>query len=227
MKKYFFLIVAAFMFATGCQQRPSLSFTQEELLILNRSDSVMYLTVVTDRADSLILRNVSRDFTDQELQSKEFQTLARNLLATVQDPSQDGVGIAAPQVGLNLRMLALMRYAKEGKPIEAYANVHILDLSASKKKGPEGCLSIPNYRGEVSRSDSIVVSYYDINTRTYRTDTVTGYTAVIFQHETDHLEGILYTDRADTVYFNQRWAEERKQYEQEGAYTKPGWWPYK
>ena len=119
-----------------------------------------------------------------------------------------------------------MRYDKEGKPIEAYANVHILDLSASKKKGPEGCLSIPNYRGEVSRSDSIVVSYYDINTRTHRTDTVTGYTAVIFQHETDHLEGILYTDRADTVYFNQRWAEERKQYEQEGAYTKPGWWPY-
>ena len=134
MKKYFFLIVAAFMFATGCHQRPSLSFTQEELLILNRSDSVMYLTVVTDRADSLILRKVSRDFTDPELQSKEFQTLARNLLATVQDPSQDGVGIAAPQVGLNLRMLALMRYDKEGKPIEAYANVHILDLSASKKK---------------------------------------------------------------------------------------------
>ena len=124
-------------------------------------------------------------------------------------------------------MLALMRYDKEGKPIEPYANVHILNYSEAVKKGPEGCLSIPNYRGEVPRSESIVVSYYDINAKTYRTDTITGYTAVIFQHETDHLEGILYTDRADTVYFNQRWADERKLYESQGAYTKPEWWPYK
>ena len=227
MKTYISIIVAAVLLATGCHQQSSYSFTEKELLILNQSDSVMYLTVVTDKADSLILRNKSRDFTEEELQSKEFRTLAKNLLATVQDPSQDGVGIAAPQVGLNLRMLALMRYDKDDKPIEPYANVHILSYSNTKKTGPEGCLSIPKYRGEVPRSDSIVVSYYDINAKIFRTDTITGYTAIIFQHETDHLEGILYTDRADTVYFNQKWADERKMYEQQGAYTKPAWWPYK
>ena len=203
-----------------------ITFTQEELMILNQSDSVMYLTVIGDKSDSLILRKVSRDFTEQELQSKEFQTLARNLLATVQDPSQDGVGISAPQVGLNLRMIAVMRYDKEDKPIEPYANIHITDYSKTIKSGPEGCLSVPNYRGIVPRSDSIIVSYYDINSKTSKTDTIGGYTAIIFQHETDHLEGILYIDRADSVFFNQKSADERKLFEQQGAYTKPAWWPY-
>ncbi|MBR5074981.1 MAG: peptide deformylase [Bacteroidales bacterium] len=204
-----------------------ITFSQKELMILNQSDSVMYLTVIGDKSDSLILRKTSRDFTDEELQSKEFQTLARNLLATVQDPSQDGVGISAPQVGLNLRMIAVMRYDKEDKPIEPYANVHITDYSKTIKSGPEGCLSVPNYRGIVPRSDSIIVSYYDINSKTAKTDTIGGYTAIIFQHETDHLEGILYIDRADSVFFNQKSADERKLFEQQGAYTKPAWWPYK
>ena len=208
--------------------KPSgITFTQEELMILNQSDSVMYLTVIGDKSDSLILRKVSRDFTEQELQSPEVKTLARNLLATVQDPSQDGVGISAPQVGLNLRMIAVMRYDKEDKPIEPYANVHITDYSKNIKSGPEGCLSVPNYRGIVPRSDSIIVSYFDLNSNSPKTDTIGGYTAIIFQHETDHLEGILYIDRADSVFFNQKWADERKLYEQQGAYTKPTWWPYK
>ena len=56
MKSYFTLIVAAVLLATGCHTRNSLSFTENELLIINQSDSVMYLTVVTDKADSIILR---------------------------------------------------------------------------------------------------------------------------------------------------------------------------
>lgn len=221
------LLAVACKSNTASTDNPSgITFTQEELMILNQSDSVMYLTVIGDKSDSLILRKTSRDFTEQELQSKEFQTLARNLLATVQDPSQDGVGISAPQVGLNLRMIAVMRYDKEDKPIEPYANIHITDYSKTIKSGPEGCLSVPNYRGIVPRSDSIIVSYYDINSKTSKTDTIGGYTAIIFQHETDHLEGILYIDRADSVFFNQKSADERKIYEQQGAYTKPAWWPY-
>jgi len=221
------VVSAAFACKSSNTRKPGMTFTQEELVILNQSDSVMYLTVIGDKSDSLILRKVSRDFTDEELQSKEFRTLARNLLATVQDPSQDGVGISAPQVGLNLRMIAVMRYDKDDKPIEPYANVHITYLSQNIKSGPEGCLSVPNYRGIVPRSDSIIVSYYDINSGTHKTDTIGGYTAIIFQHETDHLEGILYIDRADSVFFSQASADERKLFEQQGAYTKPAWWPYK
>lgn len=213
--------------ANTTSEPSGITFTQEELMILNQSDSVMYLTVIGDKSDSLILRKTSRDFTEEELQSPEVKTLARNLLATVQDPSQDGVGISAPQVGLNLRMIAVMRYDKENKPIEPYANIHITDYSKTIKSGPEGCLSVPNYRGIVPRSDSIIVSYYDINSASSKTDTIVGYTAIIFQHETDHLEGILYIDRADSVFFNQKSADERKLFEQQGAYTKPAWWPYK
>lgn len=214
-------------FSGKVEERAGITFTESELTILNQSDSVMYLTVISDESDSLILRKVSRDFTEEELQSPEVATLARNLLATVQDPSQDGVGISSPQVGLNLRMLALMRYDREGKPLQVYANVHIDSLFTNVVRGTEGCLSIPNYRGVVPRSDSIIVSYFDFQAKQFKKDTVGGYTAIIFQHETDHLEGILYTDRADTVFFNQQWADERKLYEQQGAYAKPAWWPYK
>ena len=168
---------------SGSDKPSGTTFTQEELLILNQSDSVMYLTVVTDKSDSLILRKVSRDFTQEELDSPEAATLARNLLATVRDPSQDGVGISSPQVGLNLRMLALMRYDREGKPLQVYANVHIDSLFTNVVKGPEGCLSIPNYRGVVPRADSIIVSYFDFQTKQFKKDTVGGYTAIIFQHE--------------------------------------------
>ena len=52
------------------------------------------------------------------------------------------------------------------------------------------------------------------------TEQVEGYSAIIFQHECDHLDGILYTDRADTVYVNEAWAAEREQF----SYQKPDWW---
>ena len=61
--------------------------------------------------------------------------------------------------------------------------------------GPEGCLSIPDIAGDVERSQQIVIRYTDPETLSEVRDTVDGYTAVIFQHETDHLDGILFTDR--------------------------------
>ena len=94
-----------------------------------------------------------------------------------------------------------------GEPFEVYANVQIVWASDSLALGSEGCLSVPEMRGEVLRSTSIIIEYADLNTLKANgstdeipvvRDTINGFTAVIFQHEIDHLEGILYNDRLQT-----------------------------
>ena len=190
-------------------------FTSFERTVIEKSDSLMY--VLTMPEDSVILRAKSRDLTRRELRSEELSTLLSKMLYSVQHPSQDGVGIAAPQVGLNVRVVCVMRLDKIGAPFESYLNIHIDSLGGNVVSGPEGCLSVPPYRGIVKRHDKIRISYLQPETLNTVTEDVEGYTAVIFQHECDHLDGILYTDRADTVFISEPWALERAQF----TYEKP------
>ena len=108
----------------------------------------------------------------------------------------DGIGIAAPQVGILRRMIAVQRFDKPGEPFEFYLNPEIVESSAETAPGREGCLSIPGLAGTVVRAQRIVLRYRD-ERFAEKTETIDGFTAVIFQHETDHLDGILYTDRTD------------------------------
>lgn len=173
-------------------------FTKAERQIIDNSGDVMCVTTMP--GDSAVLRAQSKDLSAKELKSERLRKLIGKMLTTVQDPSQDGVGIAAPQVGINRRIVCVQRFDKEGEPFEAYVNVKLDSLWGEKVSGREGCLSLPGLRGYVSRYQSVLVSYIDRETLQPRKDTVHGYTAVIFQHECDHLDGILYTDRADTVF---------------------------
>ena len=173
-----------------------------------RETGPMYVFQVSKEADEVVLRAKSRDMTPRELRSRRTRTLVQRMLATVTDPSQDGVGIAAPQVGENLRIIWVQRLDKPEEPFECYLNVHIDSLYGEVKVGPEGCLSIPPYRGMVPRYQDVIISYVSQETLQPQRDTVHGYTAVIFQHECDHLDGILYTDRADTVYIDPVWQAE-------------------
>ena len=217
INRYLFpiLIVAAVFLAVN---RPK-AFTKAERLIIRQSDSVMYVTVMPD--DSAVLRTPCVDLTPAELKSKELKTLMAKMLATVRSPQHDGVGIAAPQVGIGKRVVCLQRFDKEGGPFECFLNIHVDSLFGDVGKGPEGCLSVPPMRGLVPRYTSAIVSYIQPETLEPKRDTVTGYTAVIFQHECDHLDGILYIDRADTVYVSPSWEAERRAYD----YTRPEWWP--
>ena len=173
-------------------------FTKAERQIIDNSGDVMYVTTMP--GDSAVLRAQSKDLSAKELKSERLRKLIGKMLTTVQDPSQDGVGIAAPQVGINRRIVCVQRFDKAGEPFEAYVNVKLDSLWGEKVSGREGCLSLPGLRGYVSRYQSVLVSYIDRETLEPRKDTVHGYTAVIFQHECDHLDGILYTDRADSVF---------------------------
>ena len=217
INRYLFpiLIVAAVFLAVN---RPK-AFTKAERLIIRQSDSVMYVTVMPD--DSAVLRTPCVDLTPAELKSKELKTVMAKMLATVRSPQHDGVGIAAPQVGIGKRVVCLQRFDKEGGPFECYLNIHVDSLFGDVGKGPEGCLSVPPMRGLVPRYTSAIVSYIQPETLEPKRDIVTGYTAVIFQHECDHLDGILYIDRADTVYVSPSWEAERRAYD----YTRPEWWP--
>ena len=178
--------------------------TKQEKAVISGQGQVMRVLTVDNREDSLFLRGKSIDFSDRDLKSRAFGELAGKMVSTVTDPSQDGVGIAGPQVGLARRIIAVQRFDKEGEPFEVYPNVRIESFSGDIVSGQEGCLSVPGERGSVPRYSVVVVSYKDPMTlRTVR-DTVEGFTAVIFQHETDHLDGILYTDRADSLWVDDR-----------------------
>ena len=209
------LILAALVMAVT---RPK-PFTKEQRTIIRQSDSVMYVTVWPE--DSAILRTPCVDLTKAELKSKDLQTLMAKMLATVRAPQHDGVGIAAPQVGISKRIICLQRFDKDGGPFECYLNAHIDSLYGEIGKGPEGCLSVPPMRGLVPRYTNVIVSYIQPETLEPRRDTVSGYTAVIFQHECDHLDGRLYIDLADTVYVSTSWDAERRAYD----YARPEWWP--
>ncbi len=169
-------------------------WSDEEKALINADGTVMRVLTVDDRQDSLVLRTACREISREELAGDEYRALAAKMVSTVTSPEQDGVGIAGPQVGILRRVVAVMRYDKPGKPFEVYPNVRIVAVRGEKVLGPEGCLSIPGRRGEVPRYQDIDISYTSPATLTDTLETVQGYTAVIFQHECDHLDGILYTD---------------------------------
>lgn len=191
--------------------RPSEGFSEKELALIESTDSIMRVLTVEDSLDNAVLRAPSKDFSIEALRSETFAELERLMVATVTHPSQDGVGIAGPQVGLNRRVVAVQRFDKgaagtDGEmkyPFEVYPNIRIIWASDSLSAGPEGCLSVPGRRGDVLRSQEIVVEYADMTSIRDTSckdipmirDTVRGFTAVIFQHEIDHLEGVLYIDR--------------------------------
>ena len=214
MLKYNHLGAILIILAASCSPSNKASdFTRGEIRTIEAADSIMRVLTIDDPADCLVLRAPSHDLSDDALLSSDYEKLAELMVATVTHPSQDGVGIAGPQVGLNRRVVAVQRFDKEpvlragrlDHPFEVYPNIRIVWASDSLAVGPEGCLSVPDRRGDVLRSTEIVIEYADMTdckdsdsksnpVQTVR-DTVRGFTAVIFQHEIDHLDGILYIDR--------------------------------
>lgn len=191
--KRFVITVACLLAACAVQK----GFTDRECeVIASQSGAVMRLCRIGDRADSLFLRRKAAPLGAEELRSEYFRLLKQGMLLTVRDPADEGVGIAAPQVGVSRRLIAVQRFDKPGEPFEFYLNPEIVESSAETAPGREGCLSIPGLAGRVVRAQRIVLRYRD-ERFAEKTETIDGFTAVIFQHETDHLDGILYTDRTD------------------------------
>ena len=193
------LTSAALLFAIlalfSCSQGGEEPWTEGERQLITEGEGVMRVLTVEDTLDLAVLRAISIDLPVKEIASETFNTLARRMLATVTSPEQDGVGIAAPQVGLNRRVIAVQRFDKRGEPFEVYPNIRITGVHGPEELGAEGCLSVPGRRGNVMRSRNVDIAYVSPRTLKDTVESVHGFTAVIFQHECDHLDGVLYIDK--------------------------------
>ena len=148
-----------------------------------------------------VLRQVARPVSVEELAAPATQQLIDDLIETKR--AANGAGIAAPQVGEPLRIaLAEVepdnpRYPyKPPIPLTVFVNPRLEPLDDETATINEGCLSIPNLRGELERYVNVRVTYLDRD-GVERSDVRRGLTAGTFQHEVDHLDGILFVDRAD------------------------------
>ena len=178
-----------------CALSKSTAAQEVDFTRLNPSDTLLKVYTIANGEDSLLLRRPSSNFTREEIASESFRVLANLMIKTVTHPSQDGVGIAGPQVGVLKRVVAVQRFDKEGYPFEVYPNIRITALRGELAPGPEGCLSVPDMRGDVLRYRDIDIEYTSPTTLELVKENIKGFTAVIFQHEADHLDGILYIDR--------------------------------
>ena len=121
------------------------------------------------------------------------RTLAQDMLETMYDAP--GRGLAAPQVGVSLRLFVMDCTWKEGEPSPmTVINPEIVTFSADRATGPEGCLSIPGILAEVERSTSITLRWTDLDGRTCEKE-LSGFEAICAQHEYDHLDGLVTFDR--------------------------------
>lgn len=114
---------------------------------------------------------------------------------------RSGVGLAAPQIGIEKRMFAIYYIDQDGKVVQyGLVNPKIIQNSLRKVAlaAGEGCLSVDvDHPGYVYRYHKIVMKGFDVLTNKDVTITATGYNAIVLQHEYDHLDGILYYDRID------------------------------
>lgn len=107
-----------------------------------------------------------------------------------------GVGLAAPQVGLNLRLF-VMNPSGEAGDDQVYINPTISE-PAGQEEGEEGCLSLPDIRIKVNRNKTVTISAQDLDGISF-TQSASGFIPRVWQHEFDHLNGILLTDRMGPV----------------------------
>lgn len=136
---------------------------------------------------------------------KNLQTLIDDMIETMRDAP--GVGLAAPQIGLSERIIVIEYYEREEdeekedapKKVWALLNPEIVKSSSEMLMGVEGCLSIPGLVGEVERHAAVHVRGMNRHGKPVKIK-AEGWLARIFQHEIDHLNGVLFTDRATRVW---------------------------
>ncbi len=135
------------------------------------------------------LRIVSTDFSPEEITQPETKTLVKDLIETMR--VEIGIGIAAPQIGVHKRLIIVD--VGNNQP-QAFFNPKITSKSFTKVDSEEGCLSVPGTFGMVKRHRSVTVTALTPQgaSQTFRAD---GLMAIVFQHEIDHLDGVLFIDK--------------------------------
>lgn len=168
--------------------------SSDEIFIINQGDTNTALPIyqTTDEHQHKTLLSLSTEIDPLDKNTAVLvKRMKESLLST-----DGGVGIAAPQVGINRKVIWVQRFDKVGEPLEYFINPVIVWRSELQNLGPEGDLSIPDFRDQFYRSKVIQLEYVDLKGQKY-SEMVEGFTAVIFQHEIDHLFGILISDKKE------------------------------
>ncbi|HPA25352.1 MAG TPA: peptide deformylase [bacterium] len=137
-----------------------------------------------------ILRKKSREIKHEEILRADFKKLVKDMAKTMLE--KDGVGLAAPQVGKNIRLIVVN--SEDG--VMAFINPKILKKSWRKKIGEEGCLSLPDIFMLVKRHYGVEVEFLNLEAKKQKIK-AKDLLARVFQHEIDHLDGVLFIDKAE------------------------------
>ncbi|OTG78019.1 peptide deformylase [Acinetobacter sp. ANC 5054] len=155
-------------------------------------------TAAVAQRGEAILGLIAAEIQPFEIGSTWLNALSETLNATMLE--RNGVGIAAPQIYISKRMIIVasrpnLRYPDApDMQLIVMLNPVITQRSNEMTLGEEGCLSVPDERGQVARAQQITVQYLNLKGETIVT-TLAGFPARIVQHEIDHLDGILFTER--------------------------------
>lgn len=201
MQKITLIVLILLIGLYSCnKQKNEMTAAEIELI---RSDSVnapFYVLQTTEKVDSLFLRMKAKDFDSEAIASDtDLQLLIERMKVTLE--VEQGVGLAAPQVGISRNLFLFMRIDKVGYPVQVAINPKIVNYPNDTIcfEG-DGCLSIPNMSGNSIRYPWVEVEYYDEKGFLHK-EKLSGYsretdfTGIIFQHEYDHLEGVLFIDK--------------------------------
>jgi peptide deformylase len=139
-----------------------------------------------------ILRKVAEPVDPAQILTPDFQRLCDDLLETM--GAYDGLGLAAPQIHESIRLLVFQLDPDEGPLF--LINPVVTPTTAKLSAGYEGCLSVTGMRGRVERPDGVRVECLDRDAKKFAF-VAEGWAARVVQHECDHLDGVLYIDRAD------------------------------
>jgi peptide deformylase len=148
-----------------------------------------------------VVRRPARDLTRDELRSPDLQRLLDDMEETMHE--YDGVGLAAPQVHLGLRLAVIEvpasdERAREGVPFTVLINPRITPVGGETVPGWEGCLSVPDLRGVVPRLARLRLDALDRRGKPFSVE-AGGFFARVIQHECDHLDGRVYLDRMEDM----------------------------
>lgn len=173
----------------------TLFFTQieKDTIFIGDTSDIMRVLKITNYDDSLLLRTICRNVKPDSSDTALFHLIKR-MYYTVKHPTINGIGIAAPQVGILRNIIWVQRKDKAGQPFEVYLNPVIIQTTMIKGTGTDGCLSIPSTQTSITSRYKAIEIEYDLPDGSHHIELVEGLTARIFQHEIDHLKGILYID---------------------------------
>lgn len=147
------------------------------------------------------LRAVAKPVAEKEFGSPALLQLIEDMRAALAT-REDGIAIAAPQIGVEKRIFVLAPRAADlfkNEPAMVYINPEILRRSRDRKLVEEGCLSVPGRYGKIRRSTRAAIHAFDEHGNGFVAEGA-GLLAQIYQHETDHLDGHLFIDEAKQIY---------------------------